>query len=106
MTAEPATKYPNLAAHSWRPGQSGNPAGRPVGARNRLGEKFLEDLHRDWREHGAKAIEAVRQNDPGTYLRVVASLVPRQMQLNVGLGDQLAALLEGMQRQPIDVTPP
>jgi len=106
MTAEPAAKYPNLAAHCWQPGQSGNPVGRPVGSRNRLGEKFLEDLHRDWREHGAKAIEAVRQNDPGTYLRVVASLVPRQMQLNVGLGDQLAALLEGMQRQPIDVTPP
>ena len=104
MTAEPATKYPNLAAHSWQPGQSGNPAGRPVGSRNKLGERFLEDLRRDWQQHGAQVIATVRLNDPGTYLKVVASLVPRQMQLNVGLGDQLAALLEGMQ-QPIGVTP-
>ena len=35
----------------WKPGQSGNPAGRPVGARNRLAETFLEDLYRDWQEH-------------------------------------------------------
>ena len=29
----------------WQPGQSGNPAGKPKGARNKLGEAFIEALH-------------------------------------------------------------
>ncbi len=73
-----------LMSWLWKPGQSGHPKGRPVGARNRLAE-------------GAQTIETVRENDPGTYLKIVAGLISREMQLNVGLGDQLAAMLEAMQ---------
>ena len=87
----------------WKPGQSGNPAGRPLGARNRLAETFLEDLYRDWREHGAQTIETVRENDPGAYLKIVAGLIPREMQLNIGLGEHLAAMLERMQEAPPEV---
>ena len=85
----------------FKPGQSGNPAGRPVLSRNKLGERFVEDLYLDWREHGAEVIEAVRVNDPSTYLKVVASLLPKDVHINVGLGEQLAAMLEQMQ----DITP-
>ncbi len=87
----------------FQPGQSGNPAGRPLGARNRLAETFLEDLYRDWREHGAQTIETVRANDPGAYLKIVAGLIPREMQLNIGLGEQLGAMLERMQETPHEV---
>jgi hypothetical protein len=36
----------------WTPGQSGNPAGRPVGARQRISEQLLSDLAEDWEERG------------------------------------------------------
>ena len=49
--------------------------GRPRGARNKLGEAFLQDLHADWEQHGRSVIERVRRDDPSTYLRVMASVV-------------------------------
>ena len=49
--------------------------GRPRGARNKLGEAFLHDLHADWEKHGRSVIERVRRDDPSAYLRVMASVV-------------------------------
>jgi hypothetical protein len=51
-------------ATQFKPGESGNPKGRPKGARNRLGTKFLEALEADFNKHGAQAIEQVRQKKP------------------------------------------
>jgi len=48
---------------------------RPRGARNKLGEAFLQDLHADWEKHGRSVIERVRRDDPSAYLRVIASAV-------------------------------
>jgi hypothetical protein len=36
----------------FKPGQSGNPKGRAVGTRQRLGEAFLTDVLEAWRDHG------------------------------------------------------
>jgi hypothetical protein len=40
----------------FKPGQSGNPKGRPKGARNRLGTQFLEALEADFNQFGPQAI--------------------------------------------------
>ncbi len=60
-------------------------------------------MYADWQEHGAQTLETVRENDPGAYLKIVAGLMPREMQLNIGLGEQLGAMLEQMQETPPEV---
>jgi Family of unknown function (DUF5681) len=65
----------------WQPGQSGNPAGRTRGSRNKLSEEIICALLRDFRQHGQKAVARVRQTQPAAYLKICALLVPREMQL-------------------------
>jgi len=89
-------EYPNLKRIP--PGQSGNPAGRPVGSRNKLGEAFIEALHNDFTVHGPKVIETVRVDKPDQYLKVIATILPKQVEIKEGafdgIGDEeLAALL-------------
>lgn len=57
--------------------------GRPKGSRNILGEAFLADLKDDWLEHGAATIAVVRAEKPDQYLKVIASLLPKDINLNV-----------------------
>lgn len=64
------------------PFQPGN-SGRPKGARNKLGEAFIQALHDDFNEHGVKAIENARAEKPDQYLKVIASLLPKEHRLSV-----------------------
>jgi Family of unknown function (DUF5681) len=71
-----------MPTNLWQPGVSGNPAGRLRGSRNKLSEEVICALLRDFREHGQKAIAKVRRDQPGTYLKVLALLIPRQDKLD------------------------
>jgi hypothetical protein len=59
----------------------GNPGGpgRPVGSRNKLSEYFLHELAYHFEEHGREAIERIFEDSPGEYLRVIASLIPKEL---------------------------
>lgn len=57
--------------------------GRPKGSRNQLGEDFIKALHADFQEHGIAAIQSVRTNKPDAYLKVIASILPKQVDLKV-----------------------
>jgi catalase (peroxidase I) len=58
-------------------GNSGG--GRRKGSRNKLTERFLDTIADDFAEHGAEAIAKVRIDDPAMYLKIVGSLLPREL---------------------------
>jgi hypothetical protein len=57
------------------PGVSGNPSGRPKGARSRHGEAFLESFTADFQAHGPAVIEQVRLEKPDVYLKIASDLL-------------------------------
>jgi len=82
MTDEPAPAGgQQRSSHLFQPGQSGNPKGRAKGSRNKLGEEFLAALQADFQENGAEAIAKVRDEKPDVYLRVIASILPREIKI-------------------------
>lgn len=70
------------------PGNSGF-GGRPKGARNKLGEDFLKALQEDFATHGVTAVQKVREEKPDQYLKVIASLMPKEMNLNINDAESL-----------------
>lgn len=68
-------------------GQSGNPGGKPAGARNRLTAKFLHALADDFDANGVDAIERARDKDPVGYLKTIAALCPRELEVKRSLED-------------------
>lgn len=53
--------------------------GRRRGSRNRLTETFIAAVESDFAEHGPDALAKLRADDPAAYLRIIASLVPRDL---------------------------
>lgn len=71
-----------------RPFKKGE-GGRPKGSRNKLGEAFLEDMLADWEANGPAAIVKVRETKPEQYLKVVAMILPKDLNINVNSTDHL-----------------
>ena len=67
----------------FKPGQSGNPKGRPKSARSKLSESFISGLAKVYDEMGEDAIRRVAVSEPDKFLTVVGKLVPKEDSLTV-----------------------
>ncbi len=86
---------------SWKPGESGNPAGRPKGSRDAINEAFLKDLAADWAGDGIKALRNAREDRPAEYCRMVASLLPKDQNLSVKNDNPVSAAFMAAMKVPI-----
>jgi hypothetical protein len=68
------------------PGQS---PGRPKGARNKLQSSFLHALAEDFERDGPAAIKICRIEDPGRYVQIISSLMPRELDIERGITGDL-----------------
>jgi len=75
------TPAKHLDAFKWEPGKSGNPKGRPKGSRNKLGEAFVSAMQDDFLEHGPTVIQQVRTEKPADYLKIIASILPKEFKI-------------------------
>jgi hypothetical protein len=72
-----AKKRPGTFKKGWKGGP-----GRPKGSKNKLSEAFITALCADFMENGKGAIDRLQENSPGEYLRVIASVLPKDINLD------------------------
>jgi hypothetical protein len=89
-----------ILGHAPAPG-----CGRPRGTRPKLAEAFIAELHADFLEHGVATIEKVRQTRPAQYLQLIASILPRDVNVSVSAvesmsDDELSATIRRLSADP------
>ena len=98
-----ATKNPpekTVEKHLWKPGQSGNPAGRPLGVRNKLSEHYLTKLSEHFQQHADEALDRALVESPVGYLSLLGKLLPKNLIAELAMTGS-ALDLDNTQRQRI-----
>jgi hypothetical protein len=89
----PPTSLPRrVNGRMWQTGESGNPHGRPVGARGRFSERFIADLATAWEQHGEAALARTAVEYPDRFVGICAHLLPKDV--SVSLSARLPGNLE------------
>lgn len=83
--------------HLWQKGQSGNPSGMNKGHSHKLSKSVYRDLALVWQQKGIAAVHWAADNDPATFLRVIASVMPRDIKMEHTLRDLRIVEFVGVQ---------
>ena len=70
----------------WKPGQSGNLNGRPVGTRQAFSAGFYRDLAEVFAKHGRAAMEKTAIDQPSVFFGICARLLPAETRLTIEAG--------------------
>jgi hypothetical protein len=68
---------------NWTKGQSANPAGRPLGSRNKIAENVLTAFSLTTGEDAETSLRELRANEPGRFWTIAASLLPREVAVSM-----------------------
>ena len=67
----------------WKPGQSGNLNGRPVGTRQAFSAGFLRDVAEVWSEEGRETNVKTARTNPAVFFATCARLIPNDVRVTV-----------------------
>jgi hypothetical protein len=67
----------------WKPGQSGNLNGRPVGSRTAFSNGFLTDLAQVWQQHGKDTIVHTAKTQQAVFFATCARLIGPEVKLTI-----------------------
>ena len=67
----------------WKPGQSGNLNGRPVGTRQAFSAGFLRDLAEVWSEEGRETMVKTARTNPAVFFATCARLIPNDVSVTI-----------------------
>jgi hypothetical protein len=77
--------------------------GRPKGSRNKLSEEFFRDLCDAWQAFGKPALMTMAWMYPVEFVRMVASLMPRELEATATVTERMSdALLEALTARDIE----
>lgn len=74
----------------WKPGQSGNPKGRPQNAKQKLSDSFLADMLAAWEAKGKIAIDRVIEERPHEFIKAVAAIMPKEVNVRTQVVQELS----------------
>jgi hypothetical protein len=63
--------------------------GRKLGSRNKLATEFIDALYADFQKNGIRAISKVAKEQPHQYLKIIAAILPKELEIAVHLNSNL-----------------
>jgi len=70
-------------ATQWKPGVSGNPAGKPPGTRHAFSQGFIRDFALVWQEEGLEAVRKVARKSPESFVAIAAKVCPNDVRVSI-----------------------